>query len=773
MSEAQKKRPGSRNVFHELKRRNVVRVAAAYLVFAWVLLQVMEIMAPLLAIGDTTQRLAVAVLAIGFVPALAFSWFYQLTPEGFKRESDLGHSESTTGRKARKLEYITIVGALALVTMLLLRLQTAEEVSVDEPAVATDQVFDPPAHSIAVLPFTNMSGNPDNEYFSDGLADTVLHRLAQVEALEVIARTSSFKYRGTDLDIRNIGRELGVGAVLEGSVQQMGGQMRIIAQLINARDGTHLWSSTYDAVAENLFTVQDEISLQVAEALEIELLKEVTDLLTSSGTSNLEAHDLYTRGVYYADKFTPEGVRLAYDYFTQAVELDQGFVNAWVGMADALLRSPEFEHVPGSALVETINAFVQRSFPELDNEQRYQKARIALDTALSLDDSSATAWAALGYLETWLGDRKAAETAFLKALEYQADFASARYRYAKFLADEYRYGEATEQYEAALKLDPVNVPVIYWTFWYARLQENGFDRAVQLINRLVEQDPEYTFRDFRRPSMYNTISLFYLENGLVDTAVEWLEKELEFVPTRSVNIMQIASYYATLGDVETALRWRDHARQIPGIFNNRNANLYDWSVSMSSTDPEQNREVLARLFGDADIPDAWVIRAWGEYYYGNFDLALEHYDNLRGTNGYATLLWPELLISNYPILGPLHYADTLIRAGRTAEAGILIERSESEVRSLRQQGWISSNLDVTDAYMATLRGEHDMALEALERAMDKGALYLIFPTNPIFRNLHDNPRFHAFVERYNTRNAEQLALLKERHRIPPPWSPDY
>jgi TolB-like protein/tetratricopeptide (TPR) repeat protein len=771
VTESQNNTSRSHGIFRELSRRNVVRVAAAYLVFSWVLLQVVELVTPLLALPENAGRIALGILAVGLIPTLVFSWYFQVTPDGLKRESDLSPAESGASKKSRKLEYATLAGAVVLVVMILMRLQSAPEIVSTGEITGVEKPFEPPAHSIAVLPFTNMSGNPDNEYFSDGLSDTVLHRLAQVEQLLVIARTSSFQFRGTDNDIRSIGRKLNVGAVLEGSVQQMGDQMRIIAQLIDARDGTHLWSETFDASTENLFTVQDEISLRVAAALEIELMSEVTELLTASGTNNAEAHDLYTRGVYHADKFTPESVRLAHDYFSQAVEIDPGFVNAWVGMADSLLRSPEFEHVPGTSMVEAINAFVQRSFPEMDNEQRYQKARMALDTALSLDDKSATAWAHLGNLETWLGDRKAAEAAFKNAIDYQADLAVAHYRYAKFLADEYRYGKATEHFEAALKLDPVNIPVIYWTFWYVRLQENGFERAEQLINRLVEQDPEYEFRNFRRPSMYYTIYLFYQENGMVDKAVEWLEKELTFVPDRNVNIMQIAYCYATLGDFETALRWRDHARLIPGIYDDRNAWLLDWLTSLL-LEPGEAVDLLNTVFGDSDDALILSLRALSFLTMGQMERALESFDRIQSSELEQALFNHETLSSNFGVFAP-YYSALLFAAGRDAEATQYLEQIESLLARLKEQGWASSNLDTMEAFTEILRGDADKTLAALERAMEKGVINENIPAHAYFAGLHDYPRFHKLVNRFNARNAEQMKLLKERHRIPPPWSPDY
>jgi TolB-like protein len=234
----------------------VLRVAAAYVVAAWLIIQVVETLFPVYGLSDGAIRLVVTLLAIGFLIALVLAWAFELTPEGLKKEKDVDRSQSITPQTGKKLDRVIMVAlALALGYFALdkfvldpqrdaERIETATEEAVEKAIAEADEAL--PDSSIAVLPFENFSGDKENEYFSDGLTDTVLHQLAQIPDLKVIARNSSFQFKGTNLDVREVGERLGVGNVLEGSVQRQGDQVRVIAQLVRTSDGSHVWSQTFD-----------------------------------------------------------------------------------------------------------------------------------------------------------------------------------------------------------------------------------------------------------------------------------------------------------------------------------------------------------------------------------------------------------------------------------------------------------------------------------------------------------------------------------------------
>ena len=240
------------SLFTELRRRNVFRVATAYLVVGWLLVEVSTTLLPTFGAPDWVARALILLFAIAFIPVIVFSWAFELTPEGIKREKDVDRDASITGETGKKLNYVTIAAVVIGVAFLAWD-KTGNRIAppADEVVVTTG------TPSVAVLPFVNMSGNAENEYFSDGLTETLLHMLAQIPELRVAARTSSFAFKGDEIDIREIAGALNVAHVLEGSVQRSGDRVRITAQLIRAQDGFHVWSENFDRTLDDIFAIQD------------------------------------------------------------------------------------------------------------------------------------------------------------------------------------------------------------------------------------------------------------------------------------------------------------------------------------------------------------------------------------------------------------------------------------------------------------------------------------------------------------------------------------
>ena len=247
--------------FVELKRRNVFRVAAAYLVAGWLVTEVLTTLLPTLGAPDWVSRAVVLVFALGLLPTVVLAWVYQITPAGIRRQSEVDSEGSLAARRGRRLEVLTVV---AVVFGILFLAVTGSQRDEDSGVVPIDSV---PPMSIAVLPFVNMSDSKDNEYFSDGLTETLLHMLAQYPDLKVAARTSSFAFKNRNLPIGEIAAALGVAHVLEGSVQRAGDRVRITAQLIRSRDQFHVWSANYDRTVDDIFAIQDEIAAEVGTAL--------------------------------------------------------------------------------------------------------------------------------------------------------------------------------------------------------------------------------------------------------------------------------------------------------------------------------------------------------------------------------------------------------------------------------------------------------------------------------------------------------------------------
>ena len=334
----------------ELKRRNVFRVAAAYLVVGWLLTEVLTTILPTLGAPDWTSRAVILIFAFGFIPAVILSWVYELTPEGIKREDEVVREESIAPHTGKKLEYITIaavvVGIIFVATFSARQTEDAASSNLPEPEVEISDA------SVAVLPFVNMSNDKDNEYFSDGLTETLLHMLSQVPDLKVAARTSSFSFKGENRTIQEIARSLQVAHVLEGSVQRSGDRVRITAQLIRAEDGFHVWSENYDRTLDDIFLIQDEIAEKVGGALSASLLGAPDqDFIEGIGTTDPDAFDLYLQALSERETYSYSGLSAAEDLLKGALTIDSEFTDAKTALAYNYLQQVE------TGLMDTAEAY--------------------------------------------------------------------------------------------------------------------------------------------------------------------------------------------------------------------------------------------------------------------------------------------------------------------------------------------------------------------------------------------------------------------------------
>jgi TolB-like protein len=314
----------------ELKRRNVFRVAAAYVVLSWLALQVGDILFQALSLPEWTLRMLVALVALGFVPVLIFSWVYELTPDGLKKESEIDGSDSITDHTAKKLDYITIGAvALALAVLGITQLRNDAPIKVEQPVAETSPVPVAQPKGIAVLPFENLSEDESNAFFAGGVHEEILTHLSRIGDLRVISRTSMLRIAESKLDIRAIGQRLGVSHVLEGSVRKAGDRVRVTVQLIDAGNDEHVWAENYDRTLTDIFAIQSDIALAIADRLHSELSPEATALIAEIPTKNQEAYELYLRAVEerrdwrFIHTFTAMQALLE-----RAVELDPDFVQA-------------------------------------------------------------------------------------------------------------------------------------------------------------------------------------------------------------------------------------------------------------------------------------------------------------------------------------------------------------------------------------------------------------------------------------------------------------
>src|SRR5256884_7013530 len=310
-----------RSFFAELRRRNVYKVAVAYAVVGWVIAEIDKQSVPFLEIANWIVRLVIILTAIGFPIALVIAWAFEATPEGIKRTevADAMPGSAATGRKKHAWIYVVVIAATISVTLFFLGRYTAGNKSV---ASASNEL---PAKSIAVLPFDNLSRDPDNAFFAEGVQDEILTRLAKVADLKVISRTSTQRFKSAPSDLREIAKQLGVTHILEGSVQKAGDSVRVNVQLINALTNAHLWAEIYDRKLTDIFAVESEIAKTIAETLQARLTGSEKSSIAKAPMVNPEAYELYLKGKFFAEKRTGADLRKSIEYYDQAIAKDPGY----------------------------------------------------------------------------------------------------------------------------------------------------------------------------------------------------------------------------------------------------------------------------------------------------------------------------------------------------------------------------------------------------------------------------------------------------------------
>ena len=420
----------SGNFFGELKRRNVYKVAVAYIVAGWALAQGIAQVFPVFDVPNWAIRLIVILIIIGFPVALVLSWAFEITPEGIKRTEDVDVKQPHTIGGA--WIYIAVLGALISVALFFLGRYTARE---SATAAHTESVARIPQKSIAVLPLLNESGDPSDEYFSDGLSEELIAALAQINGLKVIGRSSSFRFKDRKEEPKTIGEKLGVSTLLDGTVRKQGDRVRIVAELVNAADGIQLWTRTFDRELKDIFAVQEEIAEAVAESLKVTLLG--SDTAQRSTPKNVEAHNAYLQGHFHFQRRNLEDYRKAVDYFDHAIRLDPDYALAYAERSEAWTFIGDLTG---------------------QREPAWSKARSDAEKAVAIAPALAEARAALGWIRFFI-DWKFAEglSELKRAKELSPSNPTANDLLARVIVYLGRFDEAERQARQAVELDPLSV----------------------------------------------------------------------------------------------------------------------------------------------------------------------------------------------------------------------------------------------------------------------------------------------------------------------------
>jgi len=563
------------NFFGELKRRNVYKVAVAYIVAGWALSQGIAQVFPVFEIPNWIIRLIVLLIIIGLPIALVLAWTFEITPHGIKRTETADAMPATARRKKHVWVYVVMIGGLFSLGLFFLGRYTAR----DTASAARTEAATVSQKSIAVLPFDNLSRDPDNAYFCEGVQDEILTRLAKVADLKVISRTSTQHFKSTPDNLPQIAKQLGVAHILEGSVQKASDRVRVNVQLINALTDAHLWADTYDRKLTDIFAVESEIAKTIAETLQARLTGSEKSLITKTPTVNPEAYELYLKGRFFWNKRTGADLLKSIDYFKQAVEKDQKYALAYAGLADAYVLLPPYGAASPS-----------ESFPQ---------AEAAARKALELDDTLAEAHTSLGQVLLFYDLNFAGSTReFERAIALDPNYATAHHWYGSGppLALG-QFDRAITEGKRAVELDPLSLICnadLSWTYFFAR----RYNEAEAQVRKTLEMDSRFYV------AHYYLGEVLQFKGQLTEAIAEY-KKAAELDDDPFV-LGLLAQAYAKLGQRDEALKMLGQLQQLA---TRRYVTSYSFAlVDIALGEKDKAIDWLERAYRDRAGPDIALIK---------------------------------------------------------------------------------------------------------------------------------------------------------------------
>lgn len=462
--------------FSELKRRNVYKVAVAYAIVGWLLVQIATQVFPFLEIPNWVVRMVIGVVAIGFPVALIIAWAFELTPEGIKRTEDVDPGQAS---KNRTWIYVAVIGAAFSIGLFFVGRYTGQNSGTprgDGSSARSEADTTLPAKSIAVLPFDNLSRDPDNAFFAEGVQDEILTRLAKVADLKVIARTSTQKFKSAPENLADIAKQLGVLHILEGSVQKAGDQVRVNVQLINALTNTHLWAEIYDRKLTDIFSVESDIAKTIADTLQAKLTGSEKQMMASQPTTDTTAYELYHKGKSLWEKRSGDNIPKAIEFYEQAIARDPNYALAYAGLANAYVLLPFYTAAPRA--------------------DSLTKAKEAALKALQFDPNVAEAHAALGKFNFFNMELAGSMREYQRAIELKPNYATAHQWLGNdSLVSFGRFDEAIAEGTRAVELDPLS-PVINADLGVTLYLARRYDDAMEQLRKTLAIDPTFFYAHY-------------------------------------------------------------------------------------------------------------------------------------------------------------------------------------------------------------------------------------------------------------------------------------
>ena len=722
----------------ELKRRNVFRVAIAYVITAWLLLQLADLVLDNTEAPSWVFQSIMLLVVIGFPIAAIFAWAFELTPEGIKKEKDVDRSQSITHNTGRKLDFV-IIGVMALALIYFsydkfvsdpTEATTADTATDQAPEVTETEISE---LSIAVLPFVNMSSDPEQEFFSDGISEELLNVLAQLPGLRVAARTSSFQFKGMNQDIGMIADTLNVAHILEGSVRKSGTRLRITAQLIKADDGFHLWSDSYDREVDDIFAVQEEIALAISDALKVKLALDGAEGEAVQPTiikaANATAYEAYLRGRQLIHRRNRVNLEEAVRSLELALRLDNNFAPAHAQLAIAIALLQESPESYGTLTLEEVR---RRAIPHLDRAQE-------------LMPELAEAYAGRALLALDTSELDYAVEQAQKALDINPSYTDAiNWKYLA-LQSLGRYEEQEAAMQQILTIDPMTIigrmNYIGWLGSTGRAQE-GHELADELMKLSL----------WAGYSRHAEMSLYH--EARFDEGLAWGLKSHVVDPSDNFNNFGVVLAFTWLDLFDEARRISEPMNFIADISEGRFDDAIEKTQNKMSLDPENEAVISAA----ADtLYDA-----------GRIEQALPLFERLRDFRPEGRPIDDS---SDSMMRLALALRKTGDEQGALTAAGI----AKQEHEALRAAGAKNQFHRQTEASIAAFENDPDRAIATLESAMQLGMRNPHVFSDPIFEELWDDPRFVALQQELDAILKEErnkvLQMICFNNPAPTGWQP--
>ncbi len=746
------------SLFEELKRRNVIRVGIAYAVGTWLLAQAADLVLDVMGAPDIILRSLVAILALGFIPAVLFAWAFEMTPEGIKKEKDVIRDQSITNQTAKKLDIATIALVIGAVVLLAVDRMLPEQGSL--PPVGGSEAADtPPANreqgsllqknetpetrSIAVLPFVDMSPAKDNEYFTDGLTEELLNILAQIKSLQVAGRTSSFAFKGKTEDLRDIGEKLNVNTLLEGSVRKddQRQRIRVTVQLINVADGYHIWSDTYDRDLEDIFAIQEDIALRVAEALKINLLGEEEARIVDHSSTDLSAYELYLQGIQSFNTFSYDGLRDAELLLKQALVLDPEYQPASLALVKVLLEQEE----TGVRSPAEINLM----------------ASPLLDAMLENDPHNSDAHALRARLFEANRNFAQAHSEYQLALNSNPRNVNALSSFGRFLFQRDQIDEGLGYLQQAAQIEPYDIK-LQWDLCITNAQLLNDAAARRECGRLTDISAS-------NPMQYYGLMYLHEYQGEFAEAMVLRELAIKADPADPELTAGMALTWLDLGDIEQAKIWLDKTARI----NSKSpaAVVARMAVLMHQEQFQEALGVAQQAYEDK-LPNRhgsneaiYRLLARDRVQRGDFDGALEILNGLLPAGLDSPLQSDN--IDDASLLS--HMALVTKLQNPASEQAIDLLNHADELNQRNSGRKIPFTKPLTQATIDAARGDKEAAIRSLKDAIEKGwrwdwqdAMYRDIQ----FQSLHDEAEFKELIIYLEADMEAQRLQAYERLGLP-------